>query len=69
MSDQQRQENNRQLQEKFGQLQANPNTSADQWDALGMEYFVAGYILNAGVCFIRADAVRSAQVVLVLEEV
>ncbi len=69
MSDQQRQENNRRLQEKFGQLQADPNTSADQWDALGMEYFVAGYILNAGVCFNRADAVRDAQVVIVLEEV
>lgn len=69
MSDQLRQENNRQLQEKFLQLQADHNTSADQWDALGMEYFVAGYVLNAGVCFNRADAIRAEQDVLVLEEV
>lgn len=69
MSDQQRQENNRRLEEKFRQLQADPNTFAEQWDALGMDYYNAGYILNAGVCFNRADAVRDAQVVFVLEEV
>ena len=31
---------------------------ADQWDALGMEYFRRGYVLNAGVCFRRADGLR-----------
>jgi hypothetical protein len=29
---------------------------ADQWDALGMLYFQRGFMLNAGVCFQRADA-------------
>jgi hypothetical protein len=31
---------------------------ADQWDALGMLYFQRGFMLNAGVCFQRADACR-----------
>lgn len=31
---------------------------ADQWDALGMQYFQRGCVLNAGVCFQRADACR-----------
>ena len=31
---------------------------ADQWDVLGMLYFQRGYILNAGVCFKRADEIR-----------
>jgi hypothetical protein len=31
---------------------------ADQWDALGMLYFQRGFVLNAGLCFQRADACR-----------
>ena len=31
---------------------------AEQWDLLGVEYFNRGYVLNAGVCFQRADACR-----------
>lgn len=31
---------------------------AEQWDLLAMEYFRRGYVLNAGVCFQRADALR-----------
>lgn len=33
----------------------------DQWDMLGMLYFNRGYVLNAGVCFQRADALRIAR--------
>jgi hypothetical protein len=32
---------------------------AEQWDALGMLYFNRGYMLNAGVCFKRADACKA----------
>lgn len=32
---------------------------AEQWDLLAMEYFRRGYVLNAGVCFQRADALRA----------
>lgn len=44
---------------------------ADQWDQLGMEYFNRGYVLNAGVCFTRADACRlqSALAVVAVETV
>jgi len=31
---------------------------ADQWDLLAIEYFNRGFVLNAGVCFTRADACR-----------
>lgn len=31
---------------------------ADQWDILGALYFNRGFILNAGVCFQRADDCR-----------
>ena len=31
---------------------------AEQWDVLGMLYFNLGYVLNAGVCFKRADECR-----------
>jgi len=34
---------------------------AEQWDLLAMEYFRRGYVLNAGVCFQRADALRAEQ--------
>jgi hypothetical protein len=42
---------------------------ADQWDLLAMAYFNCGYVLNAGVCFTRADACRlqSALVVVAVE--
>ncbi len=40
---------------------------AEQWDILGQMYFSAGYVLNAGVCFQRADACRQAlQIPLVI---
>ena len=32
---------------------------AEQWDLLAMEYFRRGYVLNAGVCFQRADVLRA----------
>lgn len=31
---------------------------ADQWDLLALAYFNRGYVLNAAVCFKRADECR-----------
>ena len=59
MSNEERLANNQKLVERFQTLQADPNTTAEAWSALGMDYFVAGYILNAGACFNREDAARS----------
>jgi hypothetical protein len=42
---------------------------ADQWDMLGTLYFNRGYVLNAGVCFQRADACRQSLLVAVETEV
>lgn len=33
----------------------------EQWDLLGAEYFRRGYMLNAGVCFKKADEIRKAK--------
>jgi hypothetical protein len=33
----------------------------EQWDALGMEYYNRGYVLNAGYCFKQADEIRQAR--------
>lgn len=59
MSNEDRLANNSRLQESFRKLAADPNATAEMWSELGMEYYVAGYILNAGVCFNREDAVRA----------
>jgi len=32
---------------------------AEQWDLLAMAYFARGYVLNAGLCFKRADVIRA----------
>jgi len=53
-----RQEINQHLQESFQALKLNPNATVEQWDALGMEYFNVGAMLNALKCFEQADAVR-----------
>ena len=47
---------NQQLQDQFKQCQE--ANDPEKWDALGMEYFKRGYVLNAGFCFKRADAIR-----------
>ena len=47
---------NEELQEQFKKCEAWKD--ADQWDMLGMLYFNRGYVLNAGVCFQRADVLR-----------
>jgi hypothetical protein len=31
---------------------------ADQWDALAQCFFAAGFVLNAGYCWQRADILR-----------
>lgn len=50
---------NEELQAQFKKCEEwnDPN----QWDALGTIYFTQGYLLNAGVCFKRADALRGVQ--------
>jgi hypothetical protein len=50
---------NEELQAQFQRCET--WNDADQWDALGAMYFNAGYVLNAGVCFKRADACRQAE--------
>lgn len=45
-----------QLIERFAECEA--LRDPEQWDQLGAEYFNRGYVLNAGVCFRRADALR-----------
>lgn len=49
--------NNERLQKAFQALADNPSATKAQWEELGMEYYVAGYMLNADACFKRADAV------------
>lgn len=48
--------NNQDLMDQFARCEQWQD--ADQWDALGMLYFNHGFVLNAGVCFKRADARR-----------
>ncbi len=36
----------------------------DQWDVLGIFYFVRGYELNAMFCFMEADSLREKSAVL-----
>lgn len=62
MNGQQRLANNQRLQEAFQALDADPSATKAQWEGLAMEYFVAGYMLNADVCFKRADAVEVVEV-------
>lgn len=62
MNDLQRLANNERLQKAFQALGANPSATKAQWEELAMEYFVAGYMLNANVCFQRADAVEVVEV-------
>lgn len=50
------QKRNEELQAQFQRCEGWQD--AGQWDALGMLYFQAGYVLNAGMCFQRADACR-----------
>lgn len=57
MNSEQVRANNERLQKEFEALSTNPNATKMQWEDLGMQYYVAGYLLNAGVCFQRADAV------------
>lgn len=49
---------NRRLQDEFCGLDADPNATAEAWEILAIKYFEAGYPLNAGTCFMRADAIR-----------
>lgn len=53
--------NNQDLIEQFQRCEKWQD--ADQWDELGMLYFNRGYMLNAGVCFQRADACRQSVLV------
>ena len=47
---------NQELREQFARcIEWN---DADQWDALAMEFFRAGFVLNAGYCWQRADVLR-----------
>ena len=50
--------NNERLQKAFQALSADPSATKAQWEGLGMEYYAAGYMLNADACFKRADAVE-----------
>lgn len=52
--------NNERLQKAFQALDADPSATKAQWNDLGMQYYVAGYLLNASACFKRADAVEHA---------
>ena len=52
---------NEELREAFQRLDADPTTTPEAWEALAMDYFNAGYPLNAGTCFMRADSIRDAQ--------
>ena len=61
MSDQERRENNKRLKERFVALAENPQAAGMDWEVLGMDYFHAGYVLNAGVCFVRADECRQRE--------
>lgn len=51
--------NNERLQKAFQALKANVDATVAEWETLAMEYFAAGYMLNADVCFKRADAIRA----------
>lgn len=52
---------NEELMSAFQRLDADPNTTPEAWERLASEYFEAGYMLNAGTCYIRADNIRDAQ--------
>lgn len=52
---------NDELREAFQRLDADPNSTAEAWERLAMDYFNAKYMLNASTCFIRADQIRDAQ--------
>lgn len=62
MNDQQSLANNERLQKAFQALAADPSATKAQWEGLAMEYYVAGYLMNANVCFQRADAVVVVEV-------
>ncbi len=57
MSNEERLANNSRLQEAFKKLDADPSATPEMWSELAMEYYVAGYILNADCCFKRGDAI------------
>jgi hypothetical protein len=48
---------NDELKEQFAKCEGWQD--AEQWDLLAMAYFWRGYVLNAGLCFKRADAIRA----------
>lgn len=52
--------NNERLQKAFQALDAKPDATVAEWEELAMEYFAAGYMLNASTCFIRADAIKDS---------
>jgi hypothetical protein len=47
---------NRELRDQFARCLEWQD--ADQWDALAMCFFAAGFVLNAGYCWQRADILR-----------
>lgn len=52
--------NNERLQKAFQALDAKADATVAEWEELAMEYFAAGYMLNASTCFMRADAIKDA---------
>ena len=51
-------ERNQELMNRFRELDANPEATAQDWEILAGHYIEAGYYLNAGTCFTRADAIK-----------
>lgn len=56
-------ERNQELMARFQELDANPEATAQDWEILAGHYIEAGYYLNAGTCFARADAVKDQYIV------